>query len=67
MSEQAKDRHGVLIAVLDVIREEIVKHEKKHETKNTCPVCEEVTKKIRYAMLEQNEYIIEDYRLQLGV
>ena len=67
MSDLPKDRYGVLITVLDMIREEIEKQKRKNKKYESCPVCEEISRKIRMAMLEQNEYIVEAYRLQLGL
>ena len=60
MSDQAKERHGVLLTVIDMIGEEIEEHE-------SCPVCSNVLTKLRKALLQEGETIIEATREQYGL
>lgn len=60
MSEQAKDRHGLLLMVIDIIGEEIEKGE-------SCPVCVNVLERLRKASLQESEIIVESLRAVYGI
>ena len=60
MSEQAKDRHSLLMMVIDIIGEEIEKGE-------PCQVCLSVVEKLRKLALQENEKIVESLRADYGI
>lgn len=60
MSDQAKDRHALLLMVIDLIAEEIGEGE-------PCPVCASVIRKLRMASLHDTEIIVESLRAVYGI
>jgi len=60
MSELAKDRHALLMMVIDLIGQEIGSGE-------PCPVCIKVIEKLQKASLHDTETIVESLREVYGI
>lgn len=57
----AKDRHALLLMVIDLIGEEIEKGEE------LCSVCTKVLERLRKASLLESEIIVESLRAVYGI